>query len=324
MLLDEAVGSTGHGVNGAGLNADEVFKLARRMRNELDAAGIAAREKQAQDDEYLKVWRQRDGMVRVNGLLAPVNGEFLLSVRDAVTSPGGPRFVDEKQAAWAKRVHDDPRSTEQIAADSIVGLLRVGSEADPNKILGGRRPAVRVFVAERALVQRAGHGYLEGNPNPISIPTVESSLCDTGMVGIKFDDDGQCVNVGREQRLFTERQRTGIAARDGGCMWPDCDRPASWTEAHHINQWHRDHGGTDIAEGICLCRYHHALLHNNHWDISRDGGTYWLTPPVVVDSTQEPIQLLSKSPIMHDLYPRLRRRPPCAVETVAEQLHQGP
>ncbi|WP_104100186.1 DUF222 domain-containing protein [Cryobacterium sp. M96] len=43
------------------LNADEVFKRARRMRNHLDEAGIAAREKQAHDDRYLKVYRLSTG-----------------------------------------------------------------------------------------------------------------------------------------------------------------------------------------------------------------------------------------------------------------------
>ena len=30
----------------------------------------------------------------------------------------------------------------------------------------------------------------------------------------------------------------------GGCPINGCDRPPSWTEAHHIDQWERDHGKT--------------------------------------------------------------------------------
>ncbi|HSP74685.1 MAG TPA: DUF222 domain-containing protein, partial [Cryobacterium sp.] len=48
------------------LNADQVFKRARRMRDQLDEAGIAAREKQAHDDRYLKVYRLSNGNVRLN------------------------------------------------------------------------------------------------------------------------------------------------------------------------------------------------------------------------------------------------------------------
>ncbi|MDJ0325288.1 HNH endonuclease signature motif containing protein, partial [Cryobacterium sp. PH31-AA6] len=81
-------------------------------------------------------------------------------------------------------------------------------------------------------------------------------ICDTGVRGILFNDTGQALDVGREQRLFTEQQRTAIALRDGGCIWPDCDRPPSWTEAHHLDDWSLN-GTTDTADGTCLCHPHH-------------------------------------------------------------------
>ncbi|TFC60391.1 DUF222 domain-containing protein [Cryobacterium sp. TMT2-15-1] len=86
------------------LNADQVFKQARRMRDRLDEAGIAAREKQSHDDRYLRVYRLGNGNVRLSGLFAPEDGEFVLSTFDSITSPrrGGVRFVDPDRAAWAK------------------------------------------------------------------------------------------------------------------------------------------------------------------------------------------------------------------------------
>ncbi|TFB91663.1 DUF222 domain-containing protein [Cryobacterium sp. HLT2-28] len=109
------------------LNADQCFTRARRMRDDLDQAGIAAREKQAYDDRFLKVYRLADGKVRLHGLFAPEDGEFVLSTYDSITSPrrGGVRFVDKKRKAWAKAVQDDPRSTAQIPADSFVQLLKI-------------------------------------------------------------------------------------------------------------------------------------------------------------------------------------------------------
>ncbi|HSP75769.1 MAG TPA: DUF222 domain-containing protein, partial [Cryobacterium sp.] len=82
------------------LNSDEVFKRARRMRDQLDEAGIAAREKQAFDDRYLKVYRLSNGNVRLNGLFAPEDGEFVLSTFDSITGRrrGGVRFVDKERA----------------------------------------------------------------------------------------------------------------------------------------------------------------------------------------------------------------------------------
>jgi hypothetical protein len=107
--------------------------------------------------------------------------------------------------------------------------------------------------------------------------------------------------VGREQRLFTARQRIALAARDGGCRWPGCDRPPSWTEAHHIRHWKRDHGPTDIVNGILLCRHHHLLLHDNGWEITRTGSDYWLVPPADIDPHRVPREMPSKSAALHDL-----------------------
>ena len=294
------------------LNADEVFKRARRMRDLLDEAGIAAREKQAHDDRYLKVYRLSNGNVRLNGLFAPEDGEFVLSTFDSITGPrrGGVRFVDKERAAWAEKMQDDPRSNEQINADSLVQLLTIAGEADPGRVFGGRRPSVRVIVTEKALktgqtvqagqtgpdqaAEPAAHGQIEGNPVPISQDTIDRLLCDTGTRGIKFDEDGQIINVGRDERLFTEAQRAAMAVRDGGCLWVGCDRSPAWSEAHHISEWLTDNGYTDLANGVLLCHPHHLLLHNQHWKITRTKTQYWLRPPAEVDPEQTRIVLQSK------------------------------
>src|SRR3990170_997063 len=195
---------------------------------------------------------------------------------------GGPRFVEKAEKARAETLLNDPRTTEQIAADAFADIVRVAVDADPGTLFGSRRPAVRVVVTEHNLTTRTGYGQIEGHPDPVSAATVERLVCDTGLIAVKFDDNGQCINVGRNQRLFTERQRIGLAVRDGGCRFPGCDRPPAWCEAHHIDLWHRDTGKTDLADGILLCRRHHMLLHNNHWDIIRIGGGYWLRPPTTI------------------------------------------
>ncbi|WP_256041611.1 HNH endonuclease signature motif containing protein [Cryobacterium sp. SO1] len=140
-----------------------------------------------------------------------------------------------------------------------------------------------------------GHGYIEGNTAPISPETIERLICDSGTINITFDQLDRPLDVGHEQRLFNRAQRRALAARDGGCRWPGCDRPPAFTEAHHIQHWQRDNGRTDINQGILLCRAHHLLLHNQRWQVFEDDGRYWLRPPATIDPGQALIEMPSRT-----------------------------
>jgi hypothetical protein len=285
------------------LDADVLFTKARALRDQLDAAGIADREAERRARRYLRLAPLADGMVRLTGLLDPESAALVTDAVDLVTSPrrGGPRFVARAEKSRAEELLADERTTDQITLDALVGMVKIAGDADAGTVFGNRRPGVRVLVSARALERPSGHGRIEGRSDPVSIETVERYACDAGIVPIAFDDDGACLNVGREQRLFTARQRIALGARDGGCLWADCRRPPSWCEAHHIDHWHRDHGETNVADGVLLCRHHHMLLHDNHWQIVRRGAEYLLVPPDSIDASRTPIPLPSKSSALGDL-----------------------
>jgi hypothetical protein len=235
----------------AGRTPEQLYRSARHARDTLDEYGIERREKERRELRSVRAWWDASGMYCGSWRLPAEEGMVIASALDDLLSPrrGGPRFVDARAKATAQEMLADERSTEQIAADALVDMIRLAVDADPGTMFGCRRPAVRVIVTDTHLHARAGYGYIEGHSDPVSFPTIERHLCDTGAIAIGFDDDGQCVNVGRNKRFFTERQRTGMAVRDGGCMADGCDRPPSYCEAHHIDQWLRDDGKTDIADG---------------------------------------------------------------------------
>jgi hypothetical protein len=284
------------------LNADQLFRRARDARDDLDEAGIAIRERERRQLRSLRRWRKPDGMTRYTWELDPEGAALVDGIYDQLTSPrrGGPRMVDQAEQKRAEALERDPRSTDQLASDGLLDLLLIAVGTDPRQLIGLRNPAVRVLVNAETLASRSGHGRIEGHPDPISIDTVERIACTNGTIPIHIDPHGQAIDVGREQRLFTRRQRIGLAARDGGCRWPECQRPPGWTEAHHINHWKRDHGDTSIDNGILLCRHHHLLLHDNHWEISHHNADYWLTPPPNIDPDQTARPMPSKSAALHD------------------------
>jgi hypothetical protein len=117
-----------------------------------------------------------------------------------------------------------------------------------------------------------------------------------------FDEHEQPLDLGRDQRFFNRRQCRVLAVRWGGCAAPGCNRPPSWTEAHHIVPWRRDGGKTDILDGVPLCRHHHLLFHNNGWEIVRDEESrYWLIPPHDQSASRTPVELKPNGPAMRDL-----------------------
>ena len=103
--------------------------------------------------------------------------------------------------------------------------------------------------------------------------------CDASIYTVMLDSLGVPVDLGREVRFATPAQRRAMAHRDGGCTFPGCTAPPTWTDAHHQRRW--THGGlTDLDKLISLCRHHHNVAHRKGWNLTltHDGWTLWTTP----------------------------------------------
>jgi len=280
-----------------GIGADRLVVLAREARDAADQAGVAEREKQRRDRRYLRLMPQWDGMTKIVGLLDPESAALVSDAFDRVTSPrrNGPRFVDPREQEREAAIIDDPRTNDQLVHDAFIEMIAIATRADKGTIFGLRAPAVRVHVRGEALARREGAGRIESSGHGVSLATIERVACESGVLPIGFDTDGQVVNVGRTQRFFTTRQRVGMAARDGGCRFPGCDRPPSWTEAHHIDEWLRDDGKTDIADGVLLCRFHHQYVHNDGWRIIREASQYFAVPPPTPGRIRERVAMPARN-----------------------------
>jgi hypothetical protein len=285
------------------LDPDRLFRRARQLRDELDVEGIALREEERRQQRSLKLMTLPSGMGRLVWIMDPETFAVVRETYDRVTSPkrGGVRFVEGPARETAERILADERLPEQLASDGFAELLQLGATTDPDFLLGKGASQIRVAVMRSHREQRPGFGRIEGQADAVSINTVERLGCGGATVDVAFDEKLRPLDVGREQRHFTSRQRIALAIRDGGCRWPGCDRPPSWTEAHHTRFWVRDHGPTDIGLGILLCKHHHLLAHNNGWEIRADEGQFLLVPPRGVDPVQRPVPMPSKSATMRDL-----------------------
>ncbi|WP_414640637.1 DUF222 domain-containing protein [Amnibacterium sp.] len=150
----------------------------------------------------------------------------------------------------------------------IFAILRAGLGVDPDRPSKAPEPEVVIHVDAADLANREGCGWIDGVLGRISIPSVERLECAGRTRLVVTGKDGEPLHLGRKKRGFSRAQRRALAARDGGCAFPGCRAPVAWTEAHHIAWWKRDHGRSDIENGILLCSFHHHLIHStDEWEI---------------------------------------------------------
>ena len=67
--------------------------------------------------------------------------------------------------------------------------------------------------------------------------TVQRLACDASVRRVLLGPDSAVIDVGRALRVPSGAARAALRVRDGGCVWPGCDRPSSWTNAHDIIHW---------------------------------------------------------------------------------------
>jgi hypothetical protein len=326
---------------------ETVFRDARQTRALLDRASVTVDETSLQARQEAKVWTSRDGMVHLRADFAPEDGAWIKNTLDLILGPriGGPRFAapttsneigsadtetpgdsagsvtdethtvdethtDDATRTAARRITDDPRTTEQIRAATLLSLLKAGTEVDDNAILARKRPTVQIIITTDELTRPDNNGvaFIEGTRYPVTKRTIDRLICDTGYTPlITHPDTGSPLDLGRDVRLFTPTQRSTLATLQGGCVWNNCNKPPAQCEAHHIDPWSQ-HGKTNIHDGVLLCRYHHQQLHNHNWRITRTKSSkqryensYWLTPPPNQDPNQKPIPLRFRAtPHPHD------------------------
>ena len=175
--------------------------------------------------------------------------------------------------AFSKPVVGDDRSPAQRRADALVTIAELALASGQAPEAGGVRPHVSLLVSLETLERRVGapaahYGYGATS----SMDWARRMCCDAGLSRLVHGPAGEVLDAGRTTRTFTPAMRRAIVARDRGCVWPHCDRPASWCEAHHRKHW-ADGGETSVENGVLLCGRHHdrVHLHNLRVLINPDG-----------------------------------------------------
>ncbi|TME56776.1 MAG: DUF222 domain-containing protein [Chloroflexi bacterium] len=229
----------------------------QHAKHAADADGYAETEADQAQSRRLSLSTWIDGSMVLSGVLDAFGGAALRAALEPLAHRSG---------------EHDKRERGQRLADALVELAS-----------GGPHPAsIQVTSSVETLLGLAGASAADMEFSlPISSKIVERLACDCSVTRVLLDSESAVIDVGRAKRVVSGPARRALAARDGTCRWPGCDRPASWTAAHHVVHW--VHGGTtDLDNLILLCHRHHWMVHEGKWQLVRsDDGRMLAIPPTV-------------------------------------------
>jgi hypothetical protein len=229
-----------------------------------DAAAVLAENVSAVDSRRLELTNCEDGLVALRGLLDPVGGAAL-------------RVALEPLCARSGAGDERPRS--RRLADGLVELAMHSLDHGLTTEKSATRTHLQLTASIETVQGVAGApgGDLEF-AGVVPAATVQRLSCDASIRRVLLGPDSAVIDVGRALRVPSGAGRTALRVRDRGCVWPGCDRPSSWTNAHHVLHW--AHGGeTNLANMVLLCHRHHWHVHEGGWQLVKSEGQRVLAIP---------------------------------------------
>jgi Domain of unknown function (DUF222)/HNH endonuclease len=248
-----------------------------------------------------------EGMVAVNGLLDPEAGQTLQAALEPLARPanaqddrsGGQRRADALTELARRSLEGGRLPRSGGVRPQLLVTVDLDSLLSQHPGVGGELGGIGVLDPEacrrlacdgavtRVLVSRQPPGPGDpagddlGHHHPDDDPSLAAQLqtAATRLPPTLGGAPTQPLEVGRTTRVVNPAQRHALVVRDRGCVFPGCDRPPAWCEAHHLVHWL--HGGpTDLPNLALLCRAHHRAVHEGGWRLHRDpDGRLTATPP---------------------------------------------
>lgn len=117
----------------------------------------------------------------------------------------------------------------------------------------------------------------------ISLAAAQRLACDCELTMIGADIHGAPLTVNTTRRFASTKHRIALEGRDKGCAFPCCDRPAAWTQAHHMTPWELRHE-TQIDGLVLVCTAHHVAIHHQGWNVALAANRFPVfQPPARID-----------------------------------------
>ena len=154
----------------------------------------------------------------------------------------------------------DQRSLAERQGDALFDIAVFFNKHHDGDGTARHLPHVTISTDLSTVTTERPEGVDDDTGRPVSPACTDTYLCDCVIHVILRDADGAPAQFGREFRIVPNALRRQVAARDGGCRFPGCDRPVRFTDAHHVVHWSK-FGPTDYANVVLLCSRHHHYAH---------------------------------------------------------------
>ena len=237
------------------LNVRCFREYCQHARHAGDPKGVLAEEVNSVEMRKLALTGSESGCVFIRGVLDSTGAAVLRTALEPLARKQGSQ---------------DDRLRERRLADGLIELA--AHSMSPAQ--------VQVTTSLETLMGLAGSPAAEMEFSlPICGKTVERLTCNCSLTRVLLGADSMVIDVGRAKRVASGSQMRALRVRDKHCRWPGCERPASWTEAHHLIHWAHG-GGTELGNLVLLCNRHHWLVHEGGWQLvlTEEGGLRAIPP----------------------------------------------
>ena len=287
VVIDETAGVTDASVRArldvelaeraATMTAASLRRVARRLRESLQAESLAERHKQALAERRVEFEPARDGMAWLHVHLAA--GDALL-IRDRLDRVSGDvrARTDEAKGVSDARTPDQLRA--DVARDLLLhGVPPIGEEF--HVAAATARPTVHVTVPVLTLLGLDdAPADLEGY-GPIDPETARRLAAQAPSFTriLTHPVSGTVLDVDRTTYRPPADLARWLRVRDETCRFPGCNRRAARCELDHTEDW-ADRGSTSFDNLAHLCPFHHHLKHESSWSVRHleHGALEWSSP----------------------------------------------
>jgi hypothetical protein len=270
------------------LTAHLVEALSPETADEIEARRLERQERRAQTHRFLEFRPDGDGSVLIRGSLPTASAEAFIRIVDAYAAA-------ETRGLERLDPDNDYITPAMRRADGLLAMVAAHTQQALAPSNGGDRPRIVITLSYDKLVKQCTDAGLGaqltriGEPLPTSV--VRQLLCDADLLPAVLGGRSEPLDVGRTQRLVTPPIRAALELRDGGCVFPGCEKPPEACHAHHVVPWWAG-GDTALSNLVLACPHHHGIIEPGHdpttdrWTVRLRNGTAEVIPPKRVDPSQ--------------------------------------